>query len=72
MSPTILEGTIILLLAALLGAYIWTLKQVLAARRAQKAADHEAGRTRPEIKHAANHTGQPAAAEGETNHVSSE
>jgi uncharacterized iron-regulated membrane protein len=70
MSPTILEGTIVLLLAALLGAYIWTLKQVLAARRAQKAAEREASRATPTQEVAANQTGQPVAAEGEGKHVS--
>jgi hypothetical protein len=71
MSPTILEGTIVLLLAVLLGAYFWALQQVLSARRAQKAADREASRTTPEIAHTANQTGQPAAVEGEAKHVSS-
>ena len=62
---------IVLLLAGLLVAYFWALKQVLAARRVQKAADREAGRAAQQIEQAAIHTGKPVAAEGEPKHVSS-
>ena len=70
MSPTILEGTVVLLLAALLGAYLWTLRRVLAARRAQEAADRESSRATSGVELAANQTGNPVAAEGESKHVS--
>jgi hypothetical protein len=41
MSPTILEGTIVLLLVALLVAYTWMLARLWRLRRAEKQAEQQ-------------------------------
>ena len=37
MSPTLLEGLVVLVLAILLACLVWALRQVLIARRAEQA-----------------------------------
>ena len=46
------------------------LTEQLAQLQAQEAADRESSRATQRVEYAANQTGNPAAAEGESNHVS--
>ena len=71
MSPTLLEGLLFLLLAALLAAYIGVLVFVwLPARRSRAAGDRPAALPTPDGDRAVVTRGTNAAAEGNENHVS--
>ncbi len=71
MSPTLLEGLLFLLLAALLTAYIGVLVFVwLPARRRRAAGDRLAALSAPDGDRAVVTCGTNAAAEGNENHVS--
>jgi cbb3-type cytochrome oxidase subunit 3 len=71
MSPTLLEGLLFLLLAALLAAYIGTLVFAWRARRRGAPAEHRpASLPKPDPDRIATPRGPHAAAEREEHHVS--
>ena len=70
MSPTILEGTIVLLLVTLLVAYVWILARLWRLQRAEKNAEQQQNRLLSQSESATTKRENPVVVEGEKKNVS--